>query len=64
MMNKSTTTLAYGIALATVFAIAVTFVVSGLWPGMHTAQMLLDVYGTLGRFFCYRNLDIQPRIPD
>ncbi len=40
-MKKSTTARIYGIVLATVFAIVVTFVVYGFWRGMHTSVIVL-----------------------
>ena len=35
MMTKNTAARAYGVVLATMFAILVTFVTRGFWPGMN-----------------------------
>lgn len=51
MMNKKTTARVYGTVIATVFAIAVTFVVYGLWRGMPTAMILLMFIGLWVGFF-------------
>jgi hypothetical protein len=40
MMNKSTYARAYGIVLATTFAMLVTDLVFGIWPQLHAALLL------------------------
>ena len=40
MMNKSTYARAYGLVLATMFAILVTDLVYGVWPQLHAALLL------------------------
>src|SRR5712691_6588677 len=39
MMNKDTTARAYGIVLATMFAVLVTDLVYGVWPRIHIALL-------------------------
>jgi len=41
MMNKSTYARAYGLVLATMFAILVTGLVYGVWPQLHAALLLV-----------------------
>jgi hypothetical protein len=40
MMNKNKYARAYGIVLATIFAILVTDLVFGIWPQLHAALLL------------------------
>jgi len=45
MMNKNTTALAYGVVLATIFAVLVTYVVYGAWPRLHIPLTLMMFIG-------------------
>jgi hypothetical protein len=51
MMNKNTAARAYGIVLATVFAIVVMFLVRSLFAGINPALMLLIFVGFWLGFF-------------
>ncbi len=51
MMNKSTAARAYGVILATVFAVAVTFIGYRLFPGMNPSLMLPMFVGFWVGFF-------------
>jgi hypothetical protein len=51
MMNKNTTALAYGVVLATIFAVLVTYVVYGAWPRLHIPLTLMMFIGLWVAFF-------------
>ena len=51
MMNKSTNARIYGIVLATVFGIVVTFVIYGFWREMRISVILLIFIGLWVGFF-------------
>ena len=51
MMDKNTTARAYGVILATMFAIMVTLAVYEVWPGLHTSMILLMFIGLWVGFF-------------
>jgi len=51
MMNKNTAARAYGIVLATVFAILVTFIAYRLFPGMNPSAMVPIFIGFWAGFF-------------
>jgi hypothetical protein len=58
MMNKSTAARAYGVVLATVFAIVVTFIAYRLFPGMNSSAMVPIFIIFWARVFSCRSLDI------
>ena len=70
MMNKDTTARAYGIVLATMFAVLVTDLVYGVWPRIHIA-LLLTMCILLGAGFfilgiwiiAYRVEDLNRKLP-
>ncbi len=51
MMNKNTTAQAYGIILATMFSILVTYVIYGAWPGLHISLILILFIGLWAGFY-------------
>jgi hypothetical protein len=69
-MNKTTYARAYGIVLATMFAILVTDLVYGVWPQLHAA-LLLAMCFILGAGFCivglwmmsYRAEELKRKLP-
>ena len=71
MMNKDIFARAYGMVLATIFAILITDLVYGIWPRFAHRAAFGDVHFAWGRVFYSGNLDnflpcrgTQPEIPD
>jgi len=70
MMNKNTTAWSYGAVLATTFAIVVTYLVLGVWPGLHISLILIMFAGLWGGFFItgiwivrYRSNELNRKLP-
>jgi Ni/Fe-hydrogenase subunit HybB-like protein len=69
MMNKDTTALAYGVVMATIYAVLATSVVYGIWQGLHLAPISF-VFVCLWVGFClaliwrfYRKDELDRKFP-